>query len=94
MNEATAYVLSCTIGPFLLFFLLQYGAVSLKRPGLQPWLSLPFPLLAGGGFLLSLYKTAVVTGWGGLGWAFLTYLTGFALAGTGLGWLLARRKRK
>ncbi len=94
MDESTAYIFYLAIGPFLLCFLLQYGAGRLKNPSFRRWLSLPLPILCSGVFLLSLYKTTVITGWDVLGWTTLACITGFALAGVGLGWLLTKNRWK
>ncbi len=94
MDESTAYVFYLVIGPFLLCFLLQYGAERVKHPTLRRALSLPLPLLSGGALLFSLYKTAAVTGWELLGWTVLDCIAGSVLAGAGLGRLLARNGQK
>lgn len=93
MDASAALFLCLFAAPFLLCCLLQYGAGRIKAPRLRRALSLPLPLLAGGVFLFSLYKTAVITGWGRLVWDILDYFALSALAGAGLGWLLGRRRR-
>lgn len=92
MDGATAFILFLIVGPFLLCLLLQYGAGRIKAPRLRRGLSWPLPLLWGGALLLSFYKITSVTGWGRLLWEVLAYLSLSALAGTGLGWLLGKRK--
>ena len=93
MDTSTTLFLCLFAAPFLLCCLLQYGAGRIKTPRLRRALSLPLPLLAGGVFLFSLYKTAVITGWDRLVWDILDGIFGSALAGTGLGWLLGRWQR-
>lgn len=92
MDESLIYCLLLFIAPFSLCFLLEYGAGRIKAPRLRRGLSLPLPLLLGGTLLFSLYQTAAVTGWGRLAWEILNYMALSALAGTGLGWLLGRRR--
>ena len=94
MDESLVFCLLLFIAPFALCCLLEYGAGRIKGHALRRGLSLPLPLLTGGVFLLSLYKTAAVTGWDRLGWEILDYLAGSALAGTGLGWLMAKSKKQ
>lgn len=94
MDESLVYSFYFVIGPFSLCFLLQYMVGRVKHPTLHRVLSLSLPLLLGGSLLFSLCMTAAVTGWGRLGWIVLDCITGSALAGVGLGWLLVRNKQK
>lgn len=91
MDEGTLFLLFIFSLPLLCvvgFGLGQYFLAQRKKPA--PYI---LPVIAGAAFSICFYKFGSTYNWEAFFWAFPTFWSGSAVAGTVAGWLLGRTRR-